>query len=375
MAKTHYIIPFFVPHEGCPHDCVFCNQKAITGSLRGREPNGECRDTVIDGPTEQAEKENISSQVADKIKTYLATMPQEPEKPGHPAQGIRVEVAFYGGSFTGITRNRQAEYLEPAKAALEAGMIHGIRISTRPDYIDSQTLEFLASHGVSTIELGVQSMDPEVLKAANRGHSRNDVIEAVGLIRTSDTQTFTLGLQMMVGLPGDTPEKSLATARDLAGLKPDFVRIYPTLIIEGTALERMYQLRAYQPPQLEEAVETCAQILKLFLAAGIPVIRIGLQPSEEIREGASVVAGPFHPAFRELVEGRLAREKMAAMLGKLPDSREITFLAAPRDISMVLGPGRSNVAWLEQKFGVKVKVKQDSSLVRGEIKISGKNGE
>ena len=220
MTMKTYNIPIFVPHRGCPFDCVFCNQKRITGT----------------------QKEVTADDVHNIIGEYLKTL---------PSKNRRIEAAFFGGSFTGIPINEQSELLAAANEYLKKGDIDGIRLSTRPDYIDKEILDNLLKYGVTTIELGVQSMDDSVLKSSNRGHTRKDVINAVRLIKE---YSFTLGLQMMTGLPGDTDEKSLYTADEIIKLKPDIVRIYPTLTIKDTFLEKMYLTGKYQPQSVDEAV-------------------------------------------------------------------------------------------------------------------------
>jgi len=218
-----YNIPIFVPHRGCPFDCVFCNQKRITGT----------------------QKEVTADDVHNIIGEYLKTL---------PSKNRRIEAAFFGGSFTGIPINEQSELLAAANEYLKKGDIDGIRLSTRPDYIDKEILDNLLKYGVTTIELGVQSMDDSVLKSSNRGHTRKDVINAVKLIKE---YPFTLGLQMMTGLPGDTDEKSLYTADEIIKLKPDIVRIYPTLTIKDTFLEKMYLTGKYKPQSVDEAGKFC----------------------------------------------------------------------------------------------------------------------
>ena len=226
MTMKTYNIPIFVPHRGCPFDCVFCNQKRITGT----------------------QKEVTADDVHNIIGEYLKTL---------PSKNRRIEAAFFGGSFTGIPINEQSELLAAANEYLKKGDIDGIRLSTRPDYIDKEILDNLLKYGVTTIELGVQSMDDSVLKSSNRGHTRKDVINAVRLIKE---YSFTLGLQMMTGLPGDTDEKSLYTADEIIKLKPDIVRIYPTLTIKDTFLEKMYLTGKYQPQSVDEAVNLAKQL-------------------------------------------------------------------------------------------------------------------
>ncbi len=266
--KSNYIIPIFVPHIGCPNDCVFCNQRKITGIS-----------TDISG-----------DDVRNKIEEYLKTIPKE---------NRNLEIAFFGGSFTGIDIDIQKEFLDIANSYKERGIVNRIRLSTRPDYIDEDRLDILAKRGVDVIELGVQSLDDDVIEKSNRGHSRDSVFEAADMIKEYG---FTLGVQMMIGLPGDTPEKALKTADELISLKPKIARIYPTLVVAETQLETDYINGDYQPLSLDEAVELSKILLVKFENAGVNVIRIGLQPSDNISEGGDIVAGPFHPSFRQLVE-------------------------------------------------------------------------
>lgn len=273
MAKTmnrHYIIPIFVPHLGCPHDCVFCSQKKITGLSTSVKV----------------------SEVKRIIDEHLATFEKE----------SFVEVAFYGGSFTAIETETQEKLLAIPLEYKSQGIIQGIRLSTRPDAIDESILDMLENNLVDTIELGVQSLDETVLKLSERGHRASDVYKSASSIKS---RGFKLGLQIMLGLPGDDRGKSLETAKQVMNLKPDFIRIYPTLVIKGTSLENMMKSRLYQPLELDEAVELSSEILLLAVASEIDVIRIGLQPTENIQEGKDVIGGPFHPAFRQLVESRL----------------------------------------------------------------------
>ncbi|KGI40165.1 radical SAM protein [Clostridium tetani] len=277
MSKKHYIIPIFVPHEGCVHNCVFCNQNSITGISE-----------VID-----------DKYTKDTIETYLQTI--------NKTQETIIEVSFFGGSFTAIDINKQKRLLNVAKEYKEKGLIDFIRLSTRPDYIDDAILTNLKDYKVDIIELGVQSLDEEVLKKSARGHSEKDVKEASKLIHEYG---FTLGHQVMLGLPGDSFEKDIKTALKVIEMKPKICRIYPALVIKNTPMEKMYKEGVYQPYTLEEAVEISKELYNIFTENNIEVIRIGLQPTEEINEGGELVAGPFHPAFRELVEGKLINERI-----------------------------------------------------------------
>lgn len=321
MSKSHYIIPVFVPDLGCPHQCVFCNQKMITGQV-------SC-------PTQD--------EVQLTITDYLGTIPRE--------TGIFKEVAFYGGSFTSVDPLLQKELLTPAYKALKSGAIDGIRVSTRPDSISEEALALLASYGVSIIELGVQSMDDEVLCRSGRGHSSRDVLRAAALIKSWGID---LGFQMMIGLPGDTEEKDIFTASELISLKPDLVRIYPCLVLRNTKLADLYENGEYIPLKLDEAVFCCKTLLLMFEKAGINVIRIGLQPSEQINLLGDVLAGPYHPAFRELVETAVARDQVELLLKKagVKSAESMEIAVHERDISITRGHRGSNVSYFKQRYGI-----------------------
>lgn len=332
----YYNIPVFVPHEGCPHDCIFCNQRRITGM-----------DTSV-----------TSRDVSEIVNAHLKTLPDS---------GRYVEAAFFGGSFTGISPKKQCELLETAYRYVKEGKIDGIRVSTRPDYISEEILDRLESYGVTTIELGVQSMDEEVLKRSARGHSAEDVKKAVALIRR---YPFKLGLQMMTGLPGDNEEKSLETARRIIAMAPDFVRIYPTLVLRDTPLCTMYEGGKYTPQTLEGAISVCKKLIVMFREADIDVIRVALVTTEEISDSGSVVAGPFHSAFRELCEGELYYDEMCTILDKTPDAGE--FFVNPAEISKAVGNKRRNVIRIKEKYGVDIRIKPDENIHAGKIKV-GRN--
>ena len=260
------IIPIFVPHRGCPHQCSFCNQRHITGETR----------------------EVAAHDVREKIELYLSTI---------DLQKHRAEVAFYGGSFTAIEIQRQNELLDAALEYKNAGKISGIRLSTRPDCIDDAILGNLHARGVTEIELGVQSMCDDVLRANRRGHTAANVENAVNLIRKYN---FSLGLQIMTGLLCDSPQKSIYTAEKIAALKPDFVRIYPTLVFRDTDLYDECTAGRYVPQTVDEAAGLCAELARIFDRESIKIIRLGLLVADdEAKE--KLVAGPYHPRFGELV--------------------------------------------------------------------------
>jgi histone acetyltransferase (RNA polymerase elongator complex component) len=298
-----------------------------------------------------------AEEVKSKIEEYLATI---------PAQAGHIEVAFFGGSFTAIPLDYQKELLEAAFDFVKAGRVGNIRVSTRPDCIDTEILENLKKYGVSIVELGVQSMDEAVLKLSNRGHTSEDVIQAVSALKKYD---FTIGVQMMVGLPGDTEEKAIETAKELIGLKPDIARIYPALVIKNTYMEEMYLRDEYQPLSVEEAVLQSKKLLILFEGNGINVIRIGLQPTENILLGKDVVAGPFHPSMRQLVESLIYRDMIEYLLNRIGGKpKSITLKVNPRDISELVGHKKSNIFYIKSKFFIdKLIVLQDKFVEAGTI--------
>ena len=334
MPQKHVIIPIFVPHKGCPHDCIFCNQKKISGQLEGMT----------------AEK------IPHIIEEHLNTI----------AADSFIEVAFYGGSFTAIDKDIQRSFLSKTSPYLSNGRIAEIRLSTRPDNIDGEILQLLLQYGVKTIELGVQSMDEDVLKASYRGHSSERVYNAAALIRESG---FKLGIQTMTGLPKDSRGKCLYTARQVISMSPDMVRIYPVLVIKGTELERQFISGEYVPQQLDEAVELCAELLEMYEAKGINVIRIGLQATESISAGieSEVAAGPMHPAFRQLVESKLMLRRMEAMIEVkgLAGVEKLIVTTGKSNISNVVGQKRANILCLKAKYRIgTIKVIGNENLQR-----------
>jgi histone acetyltransferase (RNA polymerase elongator complex component) len=274
VSKNHYIIPIFVPHIGCPHTCVFCNQDSITGDAGVAGSTG-----IVDG-----------SYVKKTIDEYLETI---------DGSDAIIEVSFFGGTFTGINMCIQRELLSVAQSYKKLEKIRFIRLSTRPDYIDHEILNHLKGFDVDIIELGVQSLDEEVLHKSGRGHSVEDVERASKLIKEYG---FTLGHQIMLGLPGDTREKDIETAKKSIAMSPDICRIYPSLVIKETPMEKFLQEGKYKPYTLEDAVDISKIVYGMMEGKDIKVIRIGLQPTQEISTNGDVIDGPFHPAFRELVE-------------------------------------------------------------------------
>lgn len=338
--KKQYIIPIFVPHLGCPNDCVFCNQKSISGQ------------------TKQVTKDDVKKIIEEHLK--------------YVKEDSKVEIAFFGGSFTAIQEEKQRELLETAYEYIKSGKAQNIRISTRPDYIDKQILKRLKRYKVKTIELGVQSTNDYILTKAGRGHTFEDVKKASKLIRRYG---FNLGHQMMVGLPESTVLDEINTAKQLIKLKPKMVRIYPVLVIKGTKLEKDYNEEKYKALTVVQAVEICKELVKMFVSKNIEVIRIGLQPTEEISnpddEKSEVVAGPFHPAFRQLVESGIWNDVIVNKIKKLNTKvKEVVITVNPTDINNVVGHKRENINNLKEVYDVDLIVKLDEKIKQGKSKIS-----
>lgn len=326
MSKIN-IIPIFVPHLGCPNDCVFCNQRRITGLNKF---------SLEDVPA--------------KIEEYL----------GYFSAHVPRQIAFYGGSFTAIAENLQIKLLSIAKSYKDQGLIDGIRLSTRPDAINSHILDYLKFYGVDTIELGIQSMKQEVLDKSKRGHDLASVYEAVDLIKSYG---FTLGLQQMVGLPADSENYSIETTKDIIALQPDFVRIYPTLVIKNTELEDMYRQGSYRPIELDQAVTIVTKLLMLYQASNIEVVRIGLQATENLKFEKDVVAGPLHDAFRELCESEKLFSLIKDQKINTRDSEEVVIYSNSRNNSLLVGQKAINKEKLKKLFKVdKIKFKIDNDL-------------
>lgn len=318
MKEKHLIIPIFIPHKGCPFDCIYCNQRSISGQI----------------------EEMTEVKMRSIIEEHLKFVEKD----------TFVELGFYGGSFTGIEKEQQIHFLKIANEYIINNKICEVRLSTRPDYIDEGILEYLKYYNVKTIELGVQSLDDSVLEQSHRGHNAETVFRSSMLIKEAG---LNLGIQTMIGLPGDSFEKDLYTAQQVIALKPKIVRIYPTLVIKGTYLEELFYKTEYEPLNLSQAVEICTTLLKLYEENNIKVIRLGLQPTDTINTGMDVVAGPFHPAFRQLVESKLALSKIESIIidRKLSDKLEITVFTDKRNISNVIGQKRENINFLKEKYG------------------------
>lgn len=338
--KKEYIIPIFVPHLGCPNDCVFCNQRKISGQTKMVKAND----------------------VRETIEYYLKNFNNN---------NLWIEVAFFGGSFTGIDAQQQEELLAVAYEYIKNKKINSIRISTRPDYINEEILDRLKKYGVKTIELGVQSTNNYILNASRRGHTFEDVIKASKLIRKKG---FILGHQMMVGLPESTRNDEIQTAKDLIKLKPKIVRIYPVLVIKDTHLEKEYLSGEYVPLTVDQAVDISAVLLKLFNKKRIKVIRIGLQNTNEIsspnNKQSQVVAGPYHPAFRQLVESRIWYDIIVEKIKKINTKiKNVEINVNSNDANNIIGNKKSNIKKIEELYNIKLRIKISKKMKKGKYKI------
>lgn len=338
--KKEYIIPIFVPHLGCPNNCIFCNQKKISGQT----------------------KMVTAKDVKETIEYYLKNFKDNYKY---------VEVAFFGGSFTAIETKIQEELLQAVQPYIQNKKVHSIRISTRPDAIDKQILRRLKRYHVKTIELGVQSMNNYILNRCQRGHTVEDVKKASKLIRLHG---FILGHQMMVGLPESTMQDEINTTKEMIKLKPKIVRIYPVLVIKDTPLAVEYEKEEYIPLTVTQAVERCKEVVALFNQKKINVIRIGLQNTEEIsdpsKEASQVAAGPFHPAFRQLVEAGLWYDSILKEIKKINTKViQVKILANSENINNIIGHKKENIVKLKEVYDVDVIVEASEEIKPGKFKI------
>lgn len=317
-------ISIFVPHLGCPCACSFCNQKTITGRQ--------------EQPTAQTVKDAVETALKRKNYEY--------------------EIAFFGGSFTAVERDYMIELLQSAYEYVKNGSVKGIRISTRPDCIDEEILDILKNYGVTSIELGAQSMDDEVLEANRRGHTAQDVVNASSLIKSYG---FELGLQMMTGLYKDTQKKAIETAKKIIDIKPDTLRIYPTVVLKGTYLAELYEKEEYKPLNAEESAELVSILVPMFENAGIKIIRLGLHSSEDIKK--NMLAGGFHDSFGELVKSKIMLNKILA----LPEG-DYQIFVNPRSLSKLKGNNKSNIYLLMER-GYNVKIITDNGMAVDELRI------
>jgi histone acetyltransferase (RNA polymerase elongator complex component) len=338
-SLKNFIIPVFIPHAGCPHRCIFCNQNTVTGNQNRIPSNDELNEI---------------------ISTFLN---YKGKKRG------RVQISFYGGNFLGLDADKIDQLLNIASKYVENGVAESIRFSTRPDTVDTEKLDLIRKFPVSTIELGVQSMNDDVLELAGRGHSSSDTKNSVALLKK---RNYEIGLQMMIGLPGDDEKGSVSTARLISGLSPDFVRIYPAVVLSGSRLAVMYKNGEYAPLSLDEAVAIAKKCFLIFRENNIKVIRMGLQATEELKEGVSVIAGPYHPAFGHLVYSEIFLDKALDILEKesLPPE-EINIRVHPKSVSKLRGLKNSNINKIKKLFNINsVQIVPDASLESDEIKLT-----
>ena len=330
----HINVALFVPDEGCPHRCSFCNQKTISGK------------------TKRLEIKDIDSAVETALES---------------ADCNKGEIAFFGGSFTAIDKDYMISLLERAKMYIDKGLFAGIRVSTRPDCINEEILDILKYYAVTSIELGCQSMDDEVLRLNNRGHSSEDVVKSAKLIKDYG---FEFGVQMMTGLYGDNDETAIETARKLIALAPDTARIYPTVVLENTDLERLYKAGEYRPQTVDEAADLCSELLLMFHEADIRVIRVGLHSGGNVEDG--FVAGAYHPAFREICESRIYLKKVLTEIERQGTEKgDITVTVGSSFVSMMAGQKKANSQKLRE-MGYNLKIKQDKNMKKYEIEVGGK---
>lgn len=338
MKNSIGIIPIFISHLGCENDCVFCNQRKITG--------------IVDIMS--------MSEIRTHIESYLQTMSYD-----------QIEIAFYGGSFTGLNLNLQREYLEIAKHYRDEGRIHKVRLSTRPDYITEEILELLQSYKVDLVELGCQSFNDDVLMKSKRGHDRTAIFKAIELLKKYH---FKFGIQLMYGLPGDQSGIFLESVNEAIILNPDCVRIYPALVIKETELAHLTREKCYFPIQLNDAVSVVAEAYRRFTINNIPVIRLGLQKTDLIDLGADVIAGPFHPAFGALVMSFLFFEALSKFIDQNGHDGVVTVKVNKSQSSFVSGQGKINLIQFNSLYGeLKIRIIPDASIPLHTIQIISKN--
>lgn len=334
--RNPLIIPIFIPNQGCPHRCIFCRQETIASQ----------------GPIGFREVESV-------IETAVRAPGFNPLR--------NPQVAFYGGTFTGLPENRMAELLDAVKPYIDRGTIKSIRISTRPDFIHEKHMEFLNHSGVSTVEIGAQSMDNRVLELSKRGHSAEDTIRSVRLLKKHG---FRVGMQLMPGLPGDSELLFLETIDAVRDLHPDMARLYPALVIRGTALERQFLEGGYRPLSLDEALRQCEEGCVRLEGSGIPVIRMGILNSQSLAEKGEVVAGPWHASFGYLVRCRIYWRRVEPSLPRHGEAKEIRLRVPRRELSLIRGYKNEGVRMIEDETGAEViEIRPDDSLPSGKIKV------
>jgi histone acetyltransferase (RNA polymerase elongator complex component) len=337
MKTKPLIIPIFIPQEGCRHRCVYCDQPTISGASQASWS---------------------PSSIRQHVKNYLDNCNRYP-----------VQVAFYGGSFTLLPEARQRFFLESVQEFLKQGLVHSLRLSTRPDAVETKNLCLLQSMGVKTIELGAQSLSDSVLKAAARGHTSRDVCKATLKLQQYGFET---GLQLMPGLPKDSRATFLRTVDKSVALHPSFVRLYPTVVLSSTPLAHLYRRGRYRPLSLEQAVTWCKEAKQRFASAGIPIIRIGLQPTVTLEQPGHIVAGPYHPAFGQLVLSSLWRDRISPVLKKASlQSQRLLIHAAPHQLADIRGHRNGNIKkWLAELNLTSLETLGCSQIEVGEFRVT-----
>ncbi|MEE4353459.1 MAG: radical SAM protein [Desulfatiglans sp.] len=337
-ALRPFIVPIFIPHQGCPHHCVFCEQQKITSHPR--------RLLGV-------------RQVQDILNRAICSKGFNPNR--------RPLVAFYGGTFTGLPLSRMQELLGAVSPYLTKKLFYSIRVSTRPDAIDDERLRLMKEAGVDTVELGVQSMDNHVLELSERGHSVEDSVRAVRRIKKHGLK---VGIQLMPGLPGDSPECFRSTVTQVVSLRPDLVRLYPTVVIQGTKLHSLYREGRYRPMTLVEALNICIESCIHFEEKIIKVIRIGLMSSPSLTAKDQIVAGPWHPSFGQMVRSGVYRHTIEPQLPIPGSQADIRILVSKQDVHLLRGYKNEGLAWLQEKTGTpNIRIQLDDSLPTGRIRI------
>ncbi|MBC8461692.1 MAG: radical SAM protein [Deltaproteobacteria bacterium] len=335
-VKRHLIIPIFIPHQGCPHRCIFCQQKTITNLSESLLTPDDIRNII---------------ELAIKSKHLLDKKPRE--------------VAFYGGTFTSLPTASMTKMLDAVLPFIERGIIQTIRLSTRPDSLGEDKLDILESFGVSTVELGVQSMDNRVLLLSNRGHTSLDTINAVKILKKRE---FKAGIQLMPGLPGDSKELFMDTIDKVIDLKPAMARLYPTLVIKGTKLAQLYKQGTYNPMGLKDTVNLCKEACIKLENSGIPVIRIGLMSSPSLLKKGEIIAGPWHPSLGFLVRSAIHLEKVRSYLPTIGEAKNIILFAPKEEIPLIMGYKKSGIRHIETITGAMVKdIIPDDSISSGKV--------
>jgi len=338
-GSRYFVVPVFIPHAGCPHQCAFCNQNVIT---------------------RRGQKHFSIQEIESSIEQFL-----QYRQPHHAA----AEISFYGGNFLGLDTETIQQLLLTAQEFIKHNRAQSIRFSTRPDTVTASKLNQLKPFNIRTIEIGIQSLDDRVLRHAMRGHTANDTLKAIHLLKQYE---YTIGAQIMIGLPYQDAASTLDTARQVAALRPDFVRIYPTVVLKGSQLENWFRNGEYEPLSLEAAVDLTKKIYAAFHQRQIPVIRMGLQASEELHLDKALVAGPYHPAFGHLVHSELFFDKVAAELdNKSRPFPDLTIFVHPDSIPKMRGLKNSNIKRLHSVFKIQsVIVVGDESLAEDAVKVA-----